>query len=86
MLHAGFDHQHLNTSVFEGGYVSHEGKCFKGGNEKSLTQPHCQSLDPYSLLNRMGPRQDKSKGPSERRELDSLALSEFKMNSNQINE
>ena len=79
----GFD----SHPFFEGGYISQglEGKCFKNGaNEMSLTQakPNCQSLDPYTLINRLGSQMDRSKVNNDRRELESQALSEFKFNSN----
>ena len=40
-------------------------------------------MDPYSLLNRINPNMDKSK-LNELQEKDQYALSEFKMNTDQI--
>ena len=67
-------------------------KFFKGSNgvnDKSMTLPqngatqNCQSLDPFSLRNRLQSSnnlESKVKLNNDRRELDSLALSEFKLN------
>ena len=89
-------HQVGGEGSMQIGSNNQDSKFFKGTvgiNEKSMTLPqhgatqNCQSLDPFSLRNRLGGSNlDSKKLNNDRRELDSLALSEFKINSGQINQ